>query len=188
MPDNRYKANFAYKNDNDVAVCIPEGEDNKLTGSFISWEDGQVLPTIFEPGGGTFYVYFDGSELSWLVNSLDEDHKASNAANANSSSTKCKKNTKAALAAIAIEEEDLELDKMLVYPNPVRDKVHITMKDIEHYKMIMMYDIAGSAHSITSIDKRSDKLEIDMSKLPPGFYFIKIVMGDSSQVVQLIKE
>ncbi len=43
-------------------------------------------------------------------------------------------------------------------------------------------------HSITSIDKRSDKLEIDMAQLPAGYYFIKIVMEDFSRIIQVIKQ
>jgi hypothetical protein len=97
--------------------------------------------------------------------------------------TKCKTKVKSAL-----EEEELDPDYLNVYPNPVTDKVHITMKDIEHYKMIQLYDIAGSSHSIASIDKRSDNQEIDMTQLPPGYYFIKIVMEDSSRMIQVIKQ
>jgi hypothetical protein len=143
---------------------------------------------MFASGGGFFYVYFTGAELSWIVNSLDEDHKASNAANANSSSTKCKTNKKTASVAGAVEIKELDPDYLNVYPNPVTDKVHITMKDIEHYKMLMLYDFAGRSIPITSIVKRSDNLEVDMAQLPAGYYIFKIVMEDSSRVVQIIKK
>ena len=84
--------------------------------------------------------------------------------------------------------EELDPDYLNVYPNPVVDKVHITMKDIENYKMIQLYDFTGRSHPITSIDKRTDNLEIDMSQLSAGSYFIRIIMEDTSRVVQIIKE
>ncbi len=184
-----YIANFEYKNENDVAVYVPLGEDNMLTGTGIDWENSQEVPTWFEPGGGSFYIFFDGTELSYTVSSRDGAQKVSNAANANSSSTKCKKNTKSAsVSGAVVGEEELEADYLNVYPNPVVEKVHITMKGIENYKMIQLYDFTGRSHAITSIDKRTDNLEIDMADLASGNYFIRIVMEDSARVVQIVKK
>jgi hypothetical protein len=187
LPSGLYIANLEYRNDNDEAVYIPAGsEDNLLTGTGINWELSDPVPSLFEPGGGIFQIYFDGTELSWVVNSLEEDHKVSSAANANSNSTKCKK-TKSAFISAEIEEEELDPNLLLVYPNPVTDKVHLTMEDIEHYKMIMIYDIAGKPHPVTSIEERRNNLEIDMAQLSAGYYFIKILMEDEIKVVQVIK-
>ena len=130
--------------------------------------------------------------LRWTINSQGEDHKASNAASANSSSTKCgppaPPTTKSAAVTIGLEEEDiLELDDLLVYPNPVRDKVILTMKDIEDYKMLMLLDMTGRVHPITSIKTRSDRLEIDLSDLGAGTYFFRVITEDAAKVVQVIK-
>lgn len=186
---NYYIANFEYKNKNDVAVYIPEGDDNLLTGTGIDWENFEGLPTMFEPGGGTFVVYFDGSELSWTVNSRDQNQKVSNSANANSSSTKCQTKVKSAQVSVEIVEEELDPDQLVAYPNPVVNKVYLSMKDIENYKLIQLYDFTGRVHAITSIDKRADLLEIEMAQLSAGNYFIRVIMeDDSSRVVQIIKE
>ena len=88
----------------------------------------------------------------------------------------------------SVTVEELDPDYLNVYPNPVVDKVHITMKDIENYKMIQLYDFSGRSHPITSIDKRNDNLEIDMTRLPAGSYFIRIIMEDTARVVRIIKE
>ncbi|MCK5066137.1 MAG: T9SS type A sorting domain-containing protein [Bacteroidales bacterium] len=184
-----YLANFEYKNDNDVAVYIPVGADNFLTGSGIDWENSGVQPTMFEPGGGSFMVFFDGSELSWTVNSRDDNKKVSNAAKANSSSTKCQSNLKSAYVSTDIKEEELlDPDQLVAYPNPVADKLYISMKEIENYKMIVLYDFTGRSHPLTSIDQRSDQLEIDMGHLSSGHYLIRIVMEDSTRVVPIIKQ
>jgi len=184
-----FVANFEYKNENDAAVYVPHGKDNMLSGSGIDWENSEAVPTMFEPGGGSFVIFFDGSELSWTVNSRDGDQKASNAANASSSSTKCKGNgTKAASVSSAGVAEELESDQLLAYPNPVIDKVSLSMKDIEHYEVIKLYDLSGRVHPLTSIDKRTNRLEIDMAHLPGGHYILNLVMEDSAKVVQLIKK
>jgi hypothetical protein len=183
-----YMANFEYYNNNDVAVYIPLGEDNYLSGSGIDWDNSDPVPTMFESGGGSFRVFFDGSDLTWIVNSLDIDQKVSNAANANSSSTKCKGNPK---STASFTESDalngMDPDQLVAYPNPVIDKVYLSLTGIENYKMIKLYDFAGRSHPITSIDKRTDRLEIDMADLPSGHYIISVVMEDSTRVVQLIK-
>jgi hypothetical protein len=189
LPDGTYVANLEYKNGNDVAVFILAGsENNLLTGSNIDSERSDTVPSLFYPEGGKFRIYFDGAELSWVVNSLEEDHKVSSAANANANSTKCNPNTKSAFVETAVEEEELDDDYLLVYPNPVTEKVHITMKDIEQYKNISLFDITGKPHPISSIETRRDKLEIDLAQVPSGYYFIKILMAESAKIVQIIKE
>jgi hypothetical protein len=183
-----FVANFEYKNENDVAVYVPLGEDNFLTGSGIDWVSSDSIPTMFAPGGGSFRVFFDGSALSWTVNSRDGDQKVSNAANANSSSTKCKGNDKkAASVSGSIEMETPDPDQLVAYPNPVVEKVYLSLKGIENYQLIKLYDFAGRVHPLTSIDKRTDRLEIDMAELPAGHYIISIVMDDTTRAVQLIK-
>ena len=79
-------------------------------------------------------------------------------------------------------------DQLLAYPNPVVDWVSISMKDIEQYKMISIYDLTGKSYPITSIQKRADHLEIDMTHMPSGQYFVRIVMEDTARAVQLIKD
>ena len=134
-------------------------------------------------------VFFDGTDLSWTVNSRDNNKKASNAASANASSTKCTPNLKSAAVSTAVEEEpEFDLDLIRVYPNPVAEKVHISMKGIENYKAILLYDMAGTMYPIESIEKRSHLLEIDMAELSSGAYFIRIVMEDDSRVVTVIKQ
>ena len=188
--DGFYIANFEYKNDNEEYVYIPIGDDNLLEGNNIIWiesEEGDHQPTLFKPGGGYFSVKFDGDWLSYTVNSLDEDHKVSSAANANSSSTKCQTTKSAAVTTGQPEEDLLQLDDLMVYPNPVTDKVNLRMKDIEKYKMLMLLDVTGRAHPITSIKTRSDRLEIDMSHLAAGPYFFRVIMEDTTRVIPVIK-
>ena len=133
-------------------------------------------------------VFFNGAELSWVVNSRDGDQKVRNAANANSDSTKCKGKYKSASVTTDVEEELLvDTDQLVAYPNPVVDWVSVSMKDIEEYRMITIFDLAGRSYPVTSIQKRADNLDIDMSDLPSGQYMIRVVLQESARVVQVIK-
>ena len=184
-----YVANFEYKNENDVAVYIPIGEDNQLSGSGIDWANSDPVPTWFVPGGGSFVVFFNGSDLSWIVNSRDGDQKVRNAANANSSSTKCNGNHKSATIETDIgEEEVFDQEQLVAYPNPVVDWVSISMNDIEQYRMITIFDLAGRSYPVSSIQKRADHLDIDMTHLASGQYIVRIMMEESVEVVRLIKQ
>jgi hypothetical protein len=113
-------------------------------------------------------------------------------ANASSSSTKCTGNPKSAsVSASVFADDDAQLpvsDQLIAYPNPVNEKVYLSMKDIENYKMIQLFDYAGRSYPISSIDRRTDHLEIDMEQLSAGNYFIRVIMEDSSRVVQIIKK
>jgi hypothetical protein len=188
LDDNLYVAHFEYKNDNNTDIYIPVGPDNTLTGSGIDPESLNLQPTLFLSGGGSFDIFFDGSFISWEVSTLDKNQKVRKGANASSSSTKCTGNTKSASVSASAEATELDPDLLQVYPNPVTDKVHLTMKGIENYRQIRLYDFGGRSYPITSIDKRTDNLEIDMESLSAGHYMIQIVMEDRFRVVQIIKQ
>ena len=184
-----YIANFEYINENATGVYKPVGPENLLEGTGIDPSSLEQQPTYFEPGGGSFAIFFDGGALSWTVLSYNNNKKASNAASANSSSTKCGSNLKSASIALDIEEEsEIMFEDLKVYPNPVAEKVHIAMNGIENYKMVTLYDMAGNVYPIESIERNTNLLEINMSKLSSGAYFIRIVMEDDAKVVTVIKQ
>ena len=85
-------------------------------------------------------------------------------------------------------EDEIGSDILKVYPNPAVTRVHISMKNIERYEMIHIYNQTGISYPVSSIVKRSDLIEIDVSKLSPGAYFIRIVLEDRSKVIPIIKK
>jgi len=100
-----------------------------------------------------------------------------------------KHNKSAAVSGAVADVEELASDVLEAYPNPVVDRVYLRMKDVEEYKHIQLYDFSGKLHHIGTIDKQINRLEIDMSKLSSGQYFIRVIMEDNrTQVVQLIKK
>ena len=188
LGENFYIANFEYENRNDEAVYIPVGPDNLLTGTGIDWFASDAQPTMFLPGGGSFVVYFDGSELSWVISSLDEDHKVSSAANANSSSTKCNGSFKSASVGTNSSEEPEGPDRLKAHPNPVSDRLFLTMKGIEDYQNIQVNDLTGRYYPVKFERAGSDVMEVDLSDLPRGQYIIRVILEEQTQVVQVIRQ
>ncbi len=182
-----YVANFEYQNPNDEVIFIPVGPDNLLTGTGIDWDNSDPQPTMFLPGGGTFRVFFDGSELRWFLSSQDKNKVVSNAANANSNSTKCGGGTKAAAVSTSAGEILAADPELKAYPNPVADKLYLTMEHIDRFEMILLYDLSGKSYHITTTVNRSDLLEVDVASLPAGPYYIRVVLEDTSMVVPVIK-
>jgi hypothetical protein len=182
-----YVANFTYKNDNDYVVYIPEGPDNLLEGTGIDALNSDEVPTFFQPGGGEFRIFFDGTDITWTVSSREDEKKVRNAAGANANSTKCPNNVKSASVYTGIEEL-LGPNVLEAYPNPVTEVVYLSLNGIEKYRMIDLYDLSGKSCAVNPSASRSDLLEIDMSSLPGGPYFIRVVMEDAAMVVPIIKK
>jgi hypothetical protein len=182
-----YVANFEYQNPNDEVIHIPVGPDNLLTGTGIDWENSDPQPTMFLPGGGNFRIFFDGSELRWYLSSQDKNKVVSNSANANSSSTKCGGGSKAAAVSTSAGEALTAAPEIKAYPNPVSDKLFLTMEGIEQFRMVLLYDLSGKSYPVTPSVSRSDLLEIDMSEVPAGPYFIRVVLEDTATVVTVVK-
>jgi hypothetical protein len=186
-PGLNYVANFEYKNDNNVDVYIPVGSNNKLLGNY---GPANSQPVLFKAGGGSFSVNFDGKNLSWTVTSRDDEHNVTKSVTANSNSTKCGSQPKSAVAVQEdiIKESDAQPLDLVAYPNPVTDRVNISMKGIESYSQIQVYDYSGKSQPVTNAVKGQDLVEIDMSALSPGTYFIKIVIDYTSRIFTVIKK
>ena len=77
-------------------------------------------------------------------------------------------------------DQILRTDKFVVFPNPVKDLLHIDARDNQDY-YYQIYNIAGQ---IMQSGKFTDK-QTSVSKLPAGTYLIRI--NNSESVVKFIK-
>ncbi|MEA3476954.1 MAG: MBG domain-containing protein, partial [Bacteroidota bacterium] len=176
-------AHFEYENKNSSGVFIFIGEDNELIGegSF----NGINQPELFLKGGGTFDVPFDGSKLTWTVASYNhQGHKTSVASQASSSSSKCNKSDE-------IEQDDEILNAITessAYPNPVRDRVHIELKQEVSANDIFVYDVYGKLYPVQVSHSTNQSYELDFSGLISGIYIIKINMVDAIETFRIVKQ
>jgi hypothetical protein len=177
-------AHFMYQNRNATVVYVPVGEDNKI----ISEGKFEVVnqPELFVPGEGIFDVYFDGSKLVWSVSSLENAHKTAVSSEASSTSSRC---TNKKSAVISETEGSIEPDNnVFVYPNPVKDKVFINMKDEAISEDITVMDILGKLYPVSVLRIGDNVLEIDISHLNSGLYLIKVRSGENYEMFRVIKQ
>ncbi|WP_452226813.1 T9SS type A sorting domain-containing protein [Lacinutrix cladophorae] len=87
--------------------------------------------------------------------------------------------------SLAITEFDSKVDYQL-YPNPTKESIFIK-NDVHQIKEILLYDINMKMIKTKSV-KNSSPIEIDLSILDSGIYFLKIVSDKSMTIKKIIKE
>ncbi|MFV0268843.1 MAG: right-handed parallel beta-helix repeat-containing protein [Draconibacterium sp.] len=94
-------------------------------------------------------------------------------------------------ALIQISEELTGTDDVLLldvnmYPNPATDNVTLSFSVLpEGETKVFFADMSGKILSVKEI--RSTREEFDLRSLPSGIYMVRIVLGNSSKVVKLVK-
>jgi hypothetical protein len=86
----------------------------------------------------------------------------------------------------ALNTEEVETNEILFYPNPVKDKFFIK-NDKQKITKLRILDVQGR----TLVEKRGmqTQLEIDLSELPKGIYFVTIESdGKIRQTEKVIKQ
>lgn len=86
-----------------------------------------------------------------------------------------------ALTNIASEVSNTFLPEFKIYPNPVRDKLHVTGSNFSENEDVEIFNITGMFVKRL----RPTVSEIDVSDLPPGCYFLKSKNRIPSKFVKL---
>jgi polyhydroxybutyrate depolymerase len=79
-------------------------------------------------------------------------------------------------------------DLLSIYPNPAQSKVHFQVSEWQNGNSasVFMYNLQGALLLNTPIT--SGTMEIDVEHLPAGMYMLKVIQGEDSQVIRLVKE
>ena len=194
-----YVARFSYINQNATAVYVPIGGSNSITGTY----SGQQ-PTVFQPGGGTFEIYFNGSSLPWKLSTYNGNSLVSCTVTATSASTSCGAPiyTRGAMygsgneTALAEKKEAsivmpaISNSGIIVYPNPVVDKLVLQTDGLQiSPRELIIMDISGKIYRNVNIRKTGPNLhELNMALLPSGIYLLKLKSGDDSKTVKILKQ
>lgn len=178
-----YIANFEYENNNPTDVYIPHGTDNYFWGSALY--DGTNQPVLFEAGGGSFTVPFNGNILAWTVKSFNSNgQKGTAMTRASSGSPGCQKAAEAEAPLIS-ENEPGDLK---VYPNPATGRLYVEMNsDASEIKEITVYDIYGKTFRLATGSLGSQPVELDLSGIEAGIYLVRIRTDKSTETVRFIK-
>lgn len=86
----------------------------------------------------------------------------------------------------ASRTEDLVVQKVIAFPNPVTDKVNIRIDNLRGIAEIRMFDMYGK--QVQQIRSAAMNTEMDMSKLASGMYFIRIMNAGKETTLKVIKD
>jgi hypothetical protein len=170
-------------------VYVPIGPDNKLTstGSF----DGSNQLVIFTPGTTRFDVPFDGVKLTWELRTYETNKKTSVASDASSTSGKCSINyttsARGETGAVTVAEIPVE-QQLTLYPNPASHTTVVKGISIGSEKGMSLFDASGKKYQVRiskTIPGRS--VELDLSGLTPGIYFLQVNTANGNQTVRIVK-
>jgi hypothetical protein len=180
-----YIANFKYENPNATAVYVPVGTNNLVTstGKF----ENKLQPVVFLPGTGTWQARFDGNKITWSVRTWYGTCLTLSSAYATSTSAKCTKsyevdNTEELVSSVKPGEP-------IAYPNPTTDKVYITVGNrtvLE--KGVLISDFTGKIVSAKISNTEGPLMEIDLTGLKPGVYFIRLNFEQEQKLFRIIKK
>jgi hypothetical protein len=199
LPANRrYIAHFYAKNINNTAVYVAAGTDNKLSssGSF----DGSQLPVVFLPGTTRCNVPFDGNLLKWQLITYEGNNRVTESVSASSSSKKCisyvSGRTMAADSTATVISGKISVSPVTitgnatVFPNPVINKAIINFSaDLIDAKALVLFDSYGRRHAIRASRQISQHaVEIDLSGLVSGVYFIRLQGKNGYKNINIVKE
>ncbi|WP_339696819.1 T9SS type A sorting domain-containing protein [uncultured Marixanthomonas sp.] len=182
------KANSVFVNNGDVYVAGYDGDDPKL------WKNGVPEPLSINSafdGAEAKSVYVTGNDVyvagtSTATNGNDECTFATLWKNGTIvvTSFACPENN--AMNSVFVDDgqlgtENLENPKNLfsLYPNPVEDVLHIQMQEPTK---LQLYSLQGRL--LKEIEGGGQDIQLDMSGLASGVYFLNNKNGDSRKVVK----
>ncbi|MCW3093283.1 MAG: subtilase family protease [Ferruginibacter sp.] len=185
----KYTAKFAYKNDNATVLFIPRGIDNTIT---TSGSYSGLQPEVFQPGGGFFTIRFDGSNITWTVKSYNGNQKIALSGSANATYEKCRKTAPAArtnTAPEAITLTETADSKLMAYPNPSKGWVTISVdKGLISEKDLVVVNTPGKSFVPKQVKRISNnRLQLELSNLSPGMYFIKVKVDNGYKIFRAVK-
>ena len=85
-----------------------------------------------------------------------------------------------------VETYDLGSQAVAVYPNPFTDQVKVSLKNAGETIHVLVYDQLGKLLYEKTVQQQ-DELDLDLSGLSAGIYFINVYSGNNQYVQKLIK-
>jgi hypothetical protein len=83
-----------------------------------------------------------------------------------------------------LANEHFDLSTLTVYPNPVKDILHLSFE--KEIATVSIYNILGQGVIERAINTTDG--QIDMSQLPTGTYIVKVVANDKVKTLKVLKE
>lgn len=172
--DGMKTAVFGYENTGSITLSIDNGIRNRL----VYEEPGNLPVTAFIPGrvDSAFSSTFSGDEMKWALVSPDGIERFAVA-----DQDYCKK---------CDDKKDNGGCRYAMLPNPVSDILKIqplfNANEVALSSEVTLHTISG--HKILSYNlSNAESLEINLSNLVSGIYFVKVTNAGSTQTERIVK-
>jgi hypothetical protein len=194
----KWIAHFRYENKNTKPVYVPTGPDNKLYG--LCSFNGST-PNLFNPGVGNFTVKFDGLLLIWILKTNENSSQAIEFAYATFLNERCTNNlltgnqrlpgtisNEETAAVPQVNTAEQGKIKTGLYPNPAGNRISVQMNNSNvSDKDITISDVNGRNYSVRIVSRGAGSLELNISGLKKGVYFIRMNEAGTYKTLSFVK-
>ncbi|MCH8904337.1 MAG: T9SS type A sorting domain-containing protein [Bacteroidetes bacterium] len=151
----------------DLGACYPVIPDSSI-----------MTPT--DPGGNAFFIFhtfFNGvagtGALELFVFEVGDE---ANGKNVYFEYT--------ATGSTAIDDKDAKSSNINIYPNPIEDVITVSLSTQEIIKDVEIVNVLGETIAYQIVDEMLDNIQIHVSHLQPGAYFIIINQEEGIRTVR----
>jgi len=138
------------------------------------------------PGEGSWEVRFNGVQVTWTVKSYKNWTKTTSSAYAVSTSVQCNKSLMVTDQPKNTVEPEIVIS---VYPNPASDKVFVNLNTSSvSADDVFLFDIPGKQYPVNPVKISDQLIEIDLSAIKSGMYFLRIKTPDELKVFRIIRQ
>jgi len=178
-----YLAHYSANNPNATAIMVALGNNNKIT---PATGFAPQPPTIFPPGTIHWDMRFDGTSHSWSVTTFNGNGQSTaTTSNASSTSGRCPSTVTQRASDV---QESTSLVKAGVYPNPAHNKatLFVGIDDVS-LKDIRVIDLDGRVFPVSLKNSSTQTVELDLTSLKNGMYFIKVDLKGQTKLFKIEK-
>ena len=172
---------FTVINSLDVPIYVPVGPNNKFKGNAKFVIPGGH-PSLFMPGATVIDVYTNGGGLQMeiITPGCNSASKSANGSNANPCTVNLEASMDLDAQVLGIEEV-----QSMAYPNPAIDYLNLFVGDQQGQIDVQVFDTTGRMlisrdYGVTGLQE----IQLDISALNPGFYFVKVGKADPIQIIK----
>jgi hypothetical protein len=79
-------------------------------------------------------------------------------------------------------------DAVLIYPNPVTDKLTVNVPNNSQNTSLSLFDLSGRVVKNIKLSDGQTSATIEMGQANPGIYMLKVSDGSNTQVIKVIKK
>jgi len=192
--DEDLNGNGNYGDDDTDGDAIPDFIDEDDDGDYVLTNVEAVVTTInrgnqnvtnyLDTDGDQIPDYLDNDDDGDGVSTLNEDYDGDfNPVNDDTNTNGVPDYLD---STVALGTDNYLLNKFVVYPNPVNNKVNIQFNDYQKDVSIKIYNMHGQKVYVKN--NVNDTLQVDVANLSNGVYFINIANDDKTIVKKFIKK